>query len=212
MFYVIGFIIMFLPIVLLFPTKVIHKENLPKKGTKTIVTCNHYSNWDPVIVDIFLRRKFRYMGKKELFENKFVGFFLKDFGGIPVDREQITPSMFKMTMGELKKGNQVFIFPEGTRNKAGTKELQEIKPGFLAFASRGESTITPMIIYQKHRVFRKNYIIIGKPFELIGENPKRLTKEEMDENFERYLKVMNDLRSELNEIVESKKKKTSKKK
>lgn len=210
MFFVIGFIIMFLPVVLFFPTKVIHKENLPKKGKKAIVTSNHFSNFDPIIFDIFMFRKFRYMGKKELFENKFVGFFMKDFGGFAVDRDQITPSTYKTAMGLLKKEKQIFIFPEGTRNKTGTNEIQEIKSGFLIFASKGETSITPMFTYRKPKMFRKNYIIVGKPFELIGENPKRLTKEELEENFERYLKVINELRDELNEYVESRKRKNKK--
>ena len=211
MFFVIGFIILLLPILCFYPTKFLHKENLPKRGKKAILTSNHFSNFDVIIYDIFLFRKFRYMGKKELFNNKVLGFFMKDFGGFAVDREQITPSTYKTAMGLLKKDKQIFIFPEGTRNKTGTNEIQEIKSGFLIFASKGESVITPMFMYRKPKAFRKNYVIVGKPFELVGENPKRLTKEELEANFERYLQVLNELRDELNTYVESKKRKNKKK-
>lgn len=211
MFFVLGFMILFLPVVLFYPTKILHKENLPKRGKKSILTSNHFSNFDPIIYDIFMFRKFRYMGKKELFDNKLVGFFVKDFGGFPVDREQITPSTYKTAMGLLKNDKQLFIFPEGTRNKTGTNEIQEIKSGFLIFASKGETAITPMLLYRKPKAFRKNYIIVGKPFELVGENPKRLTKEELEENLERYLQVLSDLRTELNDYVDSKKRKNKKK-
>lgn len=206
MFFVLGFIILFLPIVLFCPTKFLHRENLPKRGTKAILTSNHFSLLDPILYDIFFFRKFRIIGKKELFKNKIAAFFLKDFGAIPVDREQMTPSTYKETMTQLKKNRQILIFPEGTRNKSGTNELQEIKSGFLLFASRGETAITPMVMYRKPKLFRKNYIIIGKPFELIGENPKRLSKEELEENLQRYLKVMADLKAEVTDYVESKKK------
>ena len=211
MFFVLGFMILFLPIVLFFPTKILHKENLPKRGKRAIVTSNHFSNLDAIVYDIFLFRKFRFMGKKELFDNKLLGFLMRDFGGFPVDREQITPSTYKTAMGLLKKDKQIFIFPEGTRNKTGTNEIQEIKSGFLIFASKGETSITPMLLYRKPKAFRKNYAIIGKPFEIIGENPKRLTKEELEENFERYLQVLNELRDELNGYVDSKKRKKNKK-
>ena len=211
MFFVLGFMILFLPVVLFYPTKILHKENLPKRGKKSILTSNHFSNFDPIIYDIFMFRKFRYMGKKELFDKKLVGFFVKDFGGFPVDREQITPSTYKTAMGLLKNDKQLFIFPEGTRNKTGTNEIQEIKSGFLIFASKGETAITPMLLYRKPKAFRKNYIIVGKPFELVGENPKRLTKEELEENLERYLQVLSDLRTELNDYVDSKKRKKNKK-
>lgn len=210
MIFVIGFIILFLPVVLFFPTKILNKENLPKRGSKAILTSNHYSAWDPIIYDIFLKRKFRFIGKKEAFKNKFFGFILKGCGAFPVDREHMSPSSYKMAMSELQKNHHLFIFPEGTRNKSGSRELLEIKSGFLTFASRGDCVITPMLMYRKPKVFRKNYIIVGKPFELVGENPKRLTKEEMEENLDRYLKVLGELRVQLDEYVESKRKKKSK--
>lgn len=206
MIFIIAYVIMFLPVVLLFPTKVINKEKLPKRGNKAILTSNHYSNWDPVMYGIFTCRKFRYMTKKELFENKFVSFFAKSLGGFPVDRENMSPSTFKTVMTELKQNHQIFIFPEGTRNKSGSKDLLEIKSGFLTLASKGECAITPMLMYRRPKVFRKNYIIVGDKFELVGENPKRLTKEELDDNFQRYLNVLADLRKEMDNIVEGKNK------
>ena len=207
MFFVICFSLLLLPVLLLFPTKFVHKENLPKRGEKALLTSNHYSLMDPILYDIFIFRKFRILGKKELFKNKLGAFFLKDFGAIPVDREQMSPSTYKETMTQLKKGRQILIFPEGTRNKSASAELLEIKSGFMVFASKGETAITPMIMYRKPKIFRKNYIIVGKPFELVGENPKRLTKEELEENLERYLQVLRDLRVELDEYVSSKKRK-----
>lgn len=207
MLFVIAFVLLFIPVVLLFPTKFLNKENLPKRGTKAIVTTNHYSNFDPIVYDIFLFKKFRFMAKKELFKNGFLAFLMKSLGAFPVDRENMSPSTYKTVMRDLKNNKQIFIFPEGTRNKSGSKQLAEIKSGFLTLASKGECEITPMLMYRKPRIFRRNYVIIGKPFELIGENPKRLTKEELDENLERYLQVMSELRKELDEYVEGKKKK-----
>lgn len=210
MIYILAFIVMFIPTVIFHPTKLLHKENLPKKGKKVIFTSNHYSNWDPIIYDAKLGRKLRVLAKKELFENKLVGFILKGIGGIPVDRESMSPSSYKTVMGELNKSHPVFIFPEGTRNKSGSKELLEIKSGFLSFASRADCEIIPMLMYQKPKLLKQNYIIVGKPFKLIGENTKRLTKDELEENLERYLLVLADLRKELDEYVEGKKRKHKK--
>lgn len=205
MIYILAFIVMFIPAVVFHPTKILHKENIPKRKTKAIFTCNHYSNWDPIIFDALFCRKFRILSKIELFENKLVGFILKSIGAIPVDRERLSPSSYKNVMGELKKNHQVFIFPEGTRNKSGSKEMLPIKSGFLTFASKAECEIIPMLMYQKPKFLRKNYIIVGKPFILKGENPKRLTHEELEENLERFLLVMSDLRKELDGYVEGKK-------
>ena len=212
MIFVIVFVLVFLPVIIFHPTKILHKENLPKRGNKAIVTCNHYSNWDAFIIDIYLFRKFRFLAKKELFENKFMGFLYRQFAAIPVDRENVAPSTFKKVLTELKNNKQIFIFPEGTRNKEGTKELGEIKSGFLTFASKGECDITPMLFYRKPKIFRRNYLIVGKPFKLEGENPKRLSKEELEMNLERYLNVLADLRMELDSCVEGKKKRKKEKK
>lgn len=207
--FVLAFIIMFIPITLFFPTKIIHKERMPKKK-KCIVASNHYSNLDPVVCDIFFRRKFIFIAKVELFKNKLVGWFLKKIGGIPIDREKMSPSTFKQTLYHLNKNHQVFIFPEGTRNKSGSEELGDVKVGLITFASKGEADIVPILLYQKPKVFRRNYIIVGEPLKIVGENPKRLTKEEMEVNLENYTKAMDNLRVEIDEYVANKKKKKSK--
>ncbi len=210
MLFYIAFAILYLPVILLFPTKVIHKKRL-KKG-KVLVTSNHYSNCDALVEIAAFKRWFRFVGKKELFDTKFKKFFMKRLKVISVDRESMSPSSFKEIVGTLKDEKAVFIYPEGTRNKADDDNLQDVKKGIITFASKAESQIVPMIIYRKPKVFRKNYIIVGEPIEIKGENPKRLTKEEVDENLERYVESMNNLRIELDEFVENKKrKKTSKK-
>lgn len=193
--------------VILFPTKVIHKERMPKRGNKCIATSNHYTNVDPILYNKLFVRKFRFMAKKELFNTKFKSFILRGIGAFPVDRENITPSVFKKTIGELNQNHQVFIFPEGTRNKEGSEQMGDAKIGVITFASKGDAEIVPMLIYSKPKVFRKNYVIVGEPFKVVGENPKRLTKEEAEENLKIYTQKMEDLRKEIDEFVSSKKSK-----
>lgn len=209
MIYILAYIVLFLPVLIFLPTKVIHKERLPK-GKRIIVTSNHYSNFDTILYDFKFNKKFRYMAKKELFENKFVGFIMRGLGGYPVDRQNFSPSVYKKTIEYLNDNKPVFIFPEGTRNKLGTEEMLKIKAGIIAFASRGEAEIIPMVMYRKPKLFRKNYIMVGDPFLVEGVNPKRLTKEELDLNLERYEKVMKNLRAELNDYVDSKRHKKNK--
>ena len=205
MLFYIAVIVLYLPILLLYPTKVINKKRLPKG--KIIATSNHYSLIDPLIQICKFNRHFRFVGKKELFENKFLAFIMKGLGVIPVDRETMSPSTYKEIMGNLKKDRAIFIYPEGTRNKSGDDKLKDIKNGIITFASKGESNIVPMIMYRKPKIFRKNYIIVGEPIKIEGENPKRLTKEEQEANLNRYVVAMNNLRNELDEIIKSNKKK-----
>lgn len=205
MLFYILFTILYLPVILLFPTRVIYKKRLPKG--KVIVTSNHYSLFDPIVETIRLGRFFRFVGKKELFKTKIGAWFMRNLGVIAVDRETMSPSTFKKIMENIKKNRSIFIYPEGTRNKSEDDNLQDVKNGVITFASKGECDIVPMIIYRKPKIFRKNYIIIGEPIKIEGENPKRLTKEEQEANLARYVEAMNNLRVELDEYVDGKKRK-----
>ena len=204
MVFVIMFAICFLPVSILYPTWVIHKDRLDKKK-KAIVASNHYSNLDPIIYNFRFWTKFRFMGKKELFKTKLGAWFFTKLGSFPVDRNQITPSVYKKTLAELNDNKQVFIFPEGTRNKSGSEEMGDAKAGIITFASKGDCEIVPMLLYRKPKLFRKNYIIVGEPFKVEGENPKRLTPEEMELNIEKYKNAMDALRLDLDEFVSRKK-------
>lgn len=205
MLFYIGIVLLLLPILFLYPTKVLHKERMPKG--KAIVTSNHYSNADCFIYISKFRRKFWFLAKAELYKNKFVTWVLKSVGTIPVNREQVSPSTFKETLSHLKKNQQIFIFPEGTRNKEGSQQMHQVKQGIITFASKGDAVIVPMVMYRKPKLFRKNYIIVGEPFKVEGENPARLSKEEIALNMEKYTKVMEDLRLELDSYVDAKSKK-----
>lgn len=206
MVFVILFGLLYLPVSLLYPTKVINKKRMPKK-VKCIATSNHYSNLDPLIYNFRFVKKFKFLAKKELFKNKLAAWFFRSIGAIKVDRNQVSPSVFKECLKQLKNDKQLFIFPEGTRNKQDTEEMGDIKSGVITFASKGEAEIIPMLMYRKPKLFRKNYIIVGEPFKVEGEDPKRLTKEELEANTERYVKVMDSLRTELDNIVNKKKNK-----
>lgn len=205
------FALFYLPITIFYPTKIIHKERVPKKK-KAIVTCNHYSNLDPIIINIKFHSRFMFLAKIELFKNGFMKWFMKCLGAIPVNREKVAPSTFKEVLSTLKQNKRVFIFPEGTRNKSGSEEMGDAKSGVITFASKGDAEIVPMLMHKKPKFLRKNYIIVGEPFKVEGENPSRLTKEEIDANLEKYTKIMDELRLELDTMLAKKNKKKNKKK
>ncbi len=199
------FALAYLPITIFYPTKIIYKKRLPKG--KAILTSNHYSNLDPIIMNIRFGARFRFLAKIELFKNKFMRFVMNCLGTIPVDREKVSPSTFKAVLTNLKEDKKVFIFPEGTRNKEDTEKMNDAKAGIITFASKGGAEIVPMIIYRKPKFLRKNYIIVGTPFSVQGENPAKLTKEEVEKNLEIYTSKMQELRAELDAYLTSKKKK-----
>lgn len=77
MFLTLCLIILYIPLLIIFPTRVTGKKNIPKKG-RVIFCTNHQTLADPVIIAYKLtRRRFKYMAKKPLFKNKLLGPILK---------------------------------------------------------------------------------------------------------------------------------------
>ena len=199
MIFVLAFIILWLPITLLIPTRVINKNKLPrKKDGAYILTANHLSNFDVILFDLKFGRKFYYLAKKELFKGKFSSWLITKLGGIKIDREATDITAFKNSMQVLKNNKPLGIFPEGTRNKGDDSgEMLEAKSGAIVFASKAGVPIVPVAIYRRPKLFRSNKIIVGDPFYVQGQNPKKLTKEEIEKNTKRLAETINNLHAQL---------------
>ncbi len=162
---------------LLFPYKFYGKENIIE-GSAVIVS-NHFSAIDCVhFLNISEERPY-FLAKKELFENKFLNWLFKKYGGIPVDRKNPDMRAMLNALKVLKNGEKLVIFPEGTRNKTKTNELQEIKGGAVVFAVRSKCPIIPVMLLEKPKLFRKTKIIIGKPFTLEKFYDKKLSEQDI---------------------------------
>ncbi len=166
----------FIPLTLLFPTIVKGRKNFVKG--KCIVTANHRSNMDPVMVYLKSNRKMHFVSKKELFKNKFFGWVLRSIGCISIDRQGTDINATKEVLKTLKNNKTVAIFPQGTRSQ---EDDMEIKNGVCMFAIKSQAPIVPMYIQKKPRLFVFNRIYIGEPFELNQFYGQRLTKEVLDE-------------------------------
>ena len=191
----IAFVVAYIPFTLLFPTIVKGRKNLPKK--KGYIVCvNHTTFIDAPLLDVKLIKRIRYLGKKELCKTKLSNWGqTKVLGTIPVDRGTADISAVRNVLNVLKKGEIVGIFPEGTRNKTeNTDELQELKSGAVMFASKAGVPLVPIIYMKKPRLFCLNKVVIVEPFYVKGENPKKLTKEETEENVKELARRMEELR------------------
>lgn len=189
------------PIVsILFPTKVLGKENFP--DGRAVIMCNHYSSADSILIGTkLLKNSINCVAKKEAFKNKLVGKLFVKIGAIPVDRESPGLETHKKIMNVLKNNDILMIFPEGTRNKEGTKELAPLKHGAGLYAVKGKAEVTPMLFHHKPKMFKRNYLIVGKPISLDDYYDKHhsLIKEEVTELL---TKAMNNLRTEVDTYVE----------
>lgn len=209
MIYIIGAILFIIPILILFPTKVIGRNRLPKKQG-VIIAVNHYSNFDGVLMEAILPGRQYFLAKQELFKNKLLGCILKGVGCFPLNRQKSDISSIRFALKKLSEKKMLVLFPEGTRNKEEKEEMNEFKHGIVLIASKAGVPIIPVFLYKKPRMFIKNYLYIGEPFNPEGENPKRLTKEEMDDNTQRLYEKMQEAKINLIESVPKLKKKHDK--
>lgn len=199
-------ILLWIPLSILHPTFIKGKKNLPKG--KAILSCNHYSNWDIALYVLHTRKKIKILAKKELFKNKLFGGILKNFGGIPIEREGNDITAIKLCMKALKDDKKLFVFPEGTRLKDQSKVLGELKSGMTLIAIKTKTPIVPMWIERKPKVFRKSVYHIGTPFELDQFYSTKLD----EETLQQANQIVRDKMLELREEVFASKNKNNKKK
>lgn len=146
------------------------KGSVDLKDTGFLICSNHRSNFDPILIAIKMKQRIYFLGKKELFKNKFVSFILSKLGCMPIDRDNVDMYTLKIAIGILKNKNALCVFPEGTRSKTG--ELLEFKRGAGLLASRANVPIIPIKIEGSYKLFSKITIKIGEPFYITRENKR----------------------------------------
>ncbi len=192
-----------LPIRTCFPAKIIGKENLPKGAC--IISSNHTSNLDAILLALHTWEKKYYLAKKELFSNKMSSSFYKSLGCIKIDREKSDVNAIKNSLKVLKDGKKLVIFPEGTRVNKENMEMGEVKHGVAMFATKAKVPVVPMFISRKPKLFRRTKIFIGKPFELEEFYGKKLSSEELEKASNVIVEKMNELREyALNSLTKKK--------
>lgn len=161
------------------PTRIKGKKNLPKG--KAILCCNHRSNWDAVLFNLRICSKPRFLSKKELFQSKFMNWFMRGIGAFPIDRQANDITAIKTCMKYLKEGKKLFIFPEGTRLVNDDEILGEVKSGLALIAIKTQTPIVPIWIKSRPKLFRSSVYYIGKPYELSDFYGKKLDEQTLAE-------------------------------
>ena len=140
-------------------------ENVPKDN-EYIICPNHLSTLDPPLMVSVFPRNVAFMAKKELFDIKFLRWWIDWLGAFAVNRESLAPSTIK-TVLNIKKSKWVLgIFPQGTRGIPG--EIKDISKGFAGLAKITKCAVLPVGIIGTNEVKRlpfsgKIVVNIGKP-------------------------------------------------
>lgn len=150
---------------LVYRLKVEGMENVPE-GNEYIVCPNHLSTLDPPLMCGIMPRRVSFMAKKELFDIRFLRWWLDWLGAFAVNRESLGPSTIK-TVLNIKKSKWVFgIFPQGTRGEPGV--ITGVTKGFAGLAKITKCAILPVGVVGTEEVKRLPFsgqivVRIGKP-------------------------------------------------
>lgn len=167
---IIFFVALYMKIV--YRVKVIGRENIPEEGP--IIFCgNHRSFIDAPLIFSTSGCNMRFLAKKELTKSKFLSLAGKVANVIYVNRDTKDMTAIKTTMKTLKAGENVAIFPEGTRN--GLEKGEKVKDGVAFFALNSDAKIVPVGIKGGEKPFKKMTITYGKPISF--EEYKKTKKE-----------------------------------
>jgi 1-acyl-sn-glycerol-3-phosphate acyltransferase len=177
-------------IYLLFLPRVIGKKNTKIKG-KAVIVSNHLSMWDPLFISIMFRRQIYWMGKIELFKNKFLKVFFSLVKSFPVRRGEGDLPAIRHAFNILRSDKLLGIFPEGTRAKGGG--LRNFEPGTSMIALKNKAPVIPIYIKGNYKIFHRMTMIIGEPIQLsdyVGSSTNTHTVKIASEFLENKLKDM----------------------
>lgn len=137
-------------------------ENLPQHGA--MLCPNHCSNWDPVLICLALPRNYRLhiMAKDSLFRIKPLAWLFTRLGAFPVSRGSSDIHAVKCAMQAIKSGDNLMIFPEGTR----VEKEGDVRPkgGIAMIGIRTGAVMVPVYISPDKRLFHKVRVVFGAPY------------------------------------------------
>lgn len=153
-------------------------ENVPKTGA-VIFASNHLSFIDSVFLPLVVDRPIRFLAKSDYFTGRGIkGWFIKHFfygiGQLPIDRSGGKASEASLNTGlaVLAKGEQLGIYPEGTRSPDG--KLYRGRTGVARMILEGHVPVIPVAMIDTEKAMptgtilpkvRRIGMIFGEPLD-----------------------------------------------
>lgn len=155
-------------------------ENVPAEGP-FIIASNHLSWFDVPLIPAYFARPVVYMAKEENFQGK-IGWLVRFLGAFPVKRGEADRQALRAATEQLKEGNIVVIFPEGTRSKTHTMARGHSGLGMIAL--RSGVPVLPVAVTGSEKLLKKFRprvtVTYGQPMTLKPKGQK-VTREDVDD-------------------------------
>lgn len=117
-----------------------------------VAVCNHASYLDAILLVASLPQPYRFIAKRELADNRLLGFLLRRLGVILVERFNTRQSAqdSDQVIQALQAGDSVLFFPEGTFTRA--PGLLPFRSGAFVTAARAAVPVVPMVLRSSRNI------------------------------------------------------------
>ncbi|MDE3066895.1 MAG: 1-acyl-sn-glycerol-3-phosphate acyltransferase [Verrucomicrobiota bacterium] len=167
-----------------FRWRVFDADRVPPTGA-VILAANHASYLDPPLVGAGLNRQINYLARESLFRFPFIGWLLRSWSVVPVDRDGGGAAGLKAILDRLLAGGGIVLFPEGTRSPNG--QLRPARPGIGLTVVKSNAPVVPARVFGTYEAYgrdkkvpRPRPVVVkyGRPmhFEILRAEAKECDK------------------------------------
>ena len=167
-----------------FRWRVYNVERVPLDGG-VIIASNHGSYVDPPLIGTALWRHVNFLAREDLFTIPVLGWVLRDWDVVPVNREGGGAVGLRAILDRLLAGRGIVLFPEGTRTHDG--KLQPVRSGIGLTVIKSTAPVVPVRIFGSYEAWGRHLFLprphhvalkFGEPlrFEQLRAEAKGCTK------------------------------------
>jgi 1-acyl-sn-glycerol-3-phosphate acyltransferase len=127
-----------------FRWRVYNAERVPLEGG-VILASNHASFLDPPLVGAGVKRGINYLARENLFRFPVMGWVLRHWQVVPVDRDGGGAAGLRAILDRLLAGGAIILFPEGTRTRDG--KLQPARSGIGLTVIKSTAPVVPVRVF-----------------------------------------------------------------
>ena len=183
---------------LYFRWRVYNAERVPLEGG-VILASNHASFLDPPLVGSGVKRGINYLARENLFRFPVMGWVLRQWQVVPVDRDGGGAAGLRAILDRLLRGGAIILFPEGTRTRDG--KLQPARSGIGLTVIKSTAPVVPVRVFGTFEAYgrhlrlprpRRVAVKYGQPmrFEQLRAEAKVCSKPRLKEI---YQQVANEI-------------------